>query len=169
MSNLQAAVKAFASESTASNVLCERVNQLISNNIARGKFITFFYGLVDGEARRLTYTNAGHNPPIVIRPDGTALRLDTGGALLGVFPDWKYQQGDIELGSGDRLVLFTDGVSEVQDSEGHEFGEERLIQLLTKSRELNAVELQQKVIGEITAFSSGDFHDDVTLLLMAVL
>jgi serine phosphatase RsbU (regulator of sigma subunit) len=105
----------------------------------------------------------------VIRPDGTALRLDTGGALLGVFPDWKYQQGDIELGSGDRLVLFTDGVSEVQDSEGHEFGEERLIQLLTKSRELNAVELQQKVIGEITAFSSGDFHDDVTLLLMAVL
>src|SRR5206468_3476756 len=136
--------------------------------IGVGKFITFFYGLVDGEARRLTYTNAGHNPPIVLRRDGEVLRLDAGGALLGVFPDWKYVEAQIELAPGDRLILFTDGVSEVQDANGHDFGEDRLTDLLKINRELGAVELQQKVIEAITTFSADDFNDDVTLIILAV-
>jgi serine phosphatase RsbU (regulator of sigma subunit) len=168
MSNLQAAVKAFASASVPPERLCEQVNRLTSNNIARGKFVTFFYAMIDAETRRLMYTNAGHNPPILVRHDGAVLRLEEGGALLGVFPDWEYRQGQVELASGDRLLLFTDGVSEVEDSEGHQFGEERLIGLLKDSCDLGAADLQQKVIETVTQFSHGNFHDDVTLLTLAV-
>jgi hypothetical protein len=168
MSNLQAGVKAYASEFRTPRDLCEQVNRLTSRNIGVGKFITFFYGLLDGEARRLTYTNAGHNPPVLVRRDGKVLRLDTGGALLGVFPDWKYEEAQIELAPGDRLLLFTDGVSEVQDGKGHDFGEGLLTDLLEANRELDAAELLQKVIEAITAFSGGNFDDDVTLILVAV-
>jgi serine phosphatase RsbU (regulator of sigma subunit)/DNA-binding winged helix-turn-helix (wHTH) protein len=168
MSNLQAAVKAFAYGRTAPMDLCEQVNRLISNNIGRGKFITFFYALVDGEARRLVYTNAGHNPPILLRPDGAVQRLDEGGPVLGMFPEWKYRQGAVELGSGDRVFLFTDGVTEVQDSEEREFGEERLIELLQQSRDLQPADLQQKVLETVAEFSQGNFHDDVTVVAMTV-
>jgi serine phosphatase RsbU (regulator of sigma subunit) len=168
MSNLQAAVKAYAFECTAPKDLCEQVNRLTSKNIEVGKFITFFYGLVDGESRRLTYTNAGHNAPILVQHDGKVLQLNTGGALLGVFPDWKYVEGQIELTAGDRLLLFTDGVSEVQDARGHDFGEKRLTRLLKTNRNLNVVELQQKIMETITTFSGGDFADDVTFVLLAV-
>lgn len=169
MSSLQAAVKAFASACTPPVDLCQQVNRLISKSIAPGKFITFFYGLVDGEVRRLTYTNAGHNPPILVRYDGTVVRLDEGGALLGVFPDWKYLQGQLDLTSGDRLLLFTDGVSEAQDSEEHQFGEERLIELVKESRHLDAANLLRKVIETVAEFSRGNFHDDVTLVGVTVL
>jgi serine phosphatase RsbU (regulator of sigma subunit) len=167
MSNLQAAVKAFASASTTPQALCDQVNRLTSNNIGRGKFITFFYAVVDGETRHLVYTNAGHNPPILLRHDGEVLRLDEGGALLGVFPEWKYGEGEVELASGDRLLLFTDGVSEVQDSHENQFGEERLIELLKGSRHLGPADLLQKVIETITEFSHGNFHDDVTVVALA--
>ncbi len=166
MSNLQAAVKAFASPSVTPRELCEQVNRLTSNNIGRGKFVTFFYAVVDGETRRLTYTNAGHNPPILLRRNGTAARLEEGGALLGVFPDWKYKQGEAELASEDRLLLFTDGVSEVQDSQENQYGEERLIELMKEYRHLGTADLVQKVIETVTEFSRGNFHDDVTLLAL---
>ncbi len=168
MSNLQAQVKAYASEFIAPKDLCERVNRLTANNIGDGRFITFFYSLVDGATRRVTYTNAGHNPPILIRHDGKIIRLNEGGAVLGVFQDWQYEQAEIELAAGDRLVLFTDGVTEVLDAKGNDFGEDRLIQLLKTNRELGALEFQQKVIEDITPFCDGLFQDDVTVLLLAV-
>lgn len=169
MASLQAAVRVLGSVSVRPDVLCEQVNRLILSNIAQGKFITFFYGLVDSEARRMTYTNAGHNPPIVVHSDKSISRLEDGGALLGVFPEWKYRQGEIELSSGDRLLLFTDGVSEAQDQWGNEFGEERLVQLLKDNCRLSAGDLQRRVIETVTEFSNGNFHDDVTLLAMTAL
>ena len=87
-------------------------------------------GSVDSEAQRLTYVNAGHNPPIMLCRDRTVLRLDQGGAVLGVFPDPKYLQGEVDLAPADRLLLFTDGISEAQDSGENQFGDEHLIQLL---------------------------------------
>ena len=132
MANLQAAVKVLASSFTKPEVLCEQLNRLTLNNIDQGKFITFFYGLVDTEALRLTYVNAGHNPPIMLRRDNTVLRLDEGGAVLGVFPSPKYLQGQVDLAPGGRLLLFTDGITEAEDSGGNQFGEDRLIQLLER-------------------------------------
>lgn len=168
MANLQAAVRILASASVRPQALCEQVNRLTLSNITIGRFITFFYGVVDAEARRLTYANAGHNAPIMLRHDETILRLDEGGAVLGVFPNRSYIQGDVDLVTGDRLLLFTDGVSEVQDSEEHEFGEDRLIQLLRESRDLGTADLQRKVITTVAEFCGGNFHDDLTLVVMSV-
>jgi hypothetical protein len=168
MSNLQAHVRASASQTMAPRDLCERINRLTANNIESGKFITFFYALVDGRSRRISYANAGHNPPILLRGTGEILRLKEGGALLGVFPNCVYRQEETELNAGDRLVLFTDGVSEAQDSSYDEFGEERLIELITKHRGRSALEMQEAVIKAVSDFSRGDLYDDVTVLVMAV-
>jgi serine phosphatase RsbU (regulator of sigma subunit) len=166
MANLQAAVRVLASAYIKPEVLCEQVNRLTLSNIDQGKFITFFYGLVDSEAQRLTYVNAGHNPPIMLCRDRTVLRLDQGGAVLGVFPDPKYLQGEVDLAPADRLLLFTDGISEAQDSSEDQFGEERLIQLLKDNINLGAADLQRKVIKAVSEFSRGIFRDDVTLIAM---
>jgi phosphoserine phosphatase RsbU/P len=166
MANLQAAVRVLAAPSARPDRLCEQLNRLILNNTAPGKFITFFYALVDAKAKRLTYANAGHNPPIMLRRDGTALRLNEGGAVLGVLENLKYLYGEIDLAPADRLLLFTDGVSEAQDLGGRQFGEERLMQLLKSNIDLGAADLQWKVIKTVSEFSYGVFHDDVTVVAM---
>jgi serine phosphatase RsbU (regulator of sigma subunit) len=166
MANLQAAVRVLASASIKPEELCEQLNRLTVNNIDQGKFITFFYGLVDTKAQRLTYVNAGHNRPIMLRHDRTVSRLDDGGTVLGVFPDSKYLQGEVDLASADRLLMFTDGISEAEDPGGDQFGEERLIQLLMDNTNLGADELQRKVFRAVSEFSRGIFRDDVTLIAM---
>jgi FixJ family two-component response regulator len=167
MSNLQAAVKAFASESMQPRDLCAKVNRVICSNIAANKFITFFYCLHDSEWKHLVYTNAGHNAPILLRGDGSHIRLHDGGVVLGVFQDWSYDQKEVEFGSGDRVVLFTDGVTEARDSNGVEFGEKRLIHLLERNHHLGAAELQKRVMQTLAEFSGGEFQDDATLLVMS--
>jgi serine phosphatase RsbU (regulator of sigma subunit) len=166
MANLQAAVRVLASPSIKPEALCEQINRLTLNNIDQGKFITFFYGLVDAKAQRLTYVNAGHNPPIMLRRDRTVLRLKEGGALLGVFPDPKYLQGEVDLAPADRLLLFTDGIIDAQDPGGDRFEDERLVQLLKDNINLRAADLQRKVIKTVSEFSRGIFGDDVTLIAM---
>jgi hypothetical protein len=168
MSNLQAKVKTFASELMGPREVCAQLNRTTAADVTGGKFITFFYGMVDARTRRMAYTNAGHCPPVVMRADGTVTHLEAGGAVLGVFPDWKYGQTQIELLPGDRLVLFTDGVTEAQNPEEQDFGEDRLIELLRHHRELNAAQLQGKLIEAVASFSGGDFRDDVTFMIAAV-
>jgi FixJ family two-component response regulator len=168
MSNAQAAVKAFASASMEPAVMCEKVNRVVSSNIAEDRFITFFYCLLDTENKKLVYANAGHNAPILARADGSALRLEDGGCVLGPFPDWIFEQGEVELKAGDRVLLFTDGITEVRDSNGDEFSEERLISLLIENRELDAESLQAAVMTKVAEFSGGDFQDDATLIVLAI-
>ena len=166
MSNVQAAVHAFASETVSPSELCAKVNRVVSSSTGEDKFITFFYGLVDAERKTLVYTNAGHNAAILLREDGSLNRLEPGGAVLGPFPNWAYNHEEIELRTGDRLLLFTDGVTELRSPIGDEFGEDRLIQLLMENRELNADALRDLVIETLADFSGGDFQDDATLLVL---
>ncbi len=168
MSNLQAIVRAMASEDMPPKQLCEKANRVISNNITPGKFITFFYCLLDAQNKKLVYTNAGHNRPILFHQDGSWLELKEGGLALGMSRERTYEQGEVELKSGDRLLLFTDGVTEVVNAEREEFGEERLVELLMKNRELDAAELRKRVLEAVTEFSGGDFQDDVTMIVIAV-
>lgn len=168
MSNLQAAVRTQAHDNPIPSELCSRLNKSMFRNMPPGKFITFFYGLLDTARRTLTYTNAGHSLPILLRQDGQVLRLDAGGMVLGVFQDSPYAQGEVKLESGDRLVLFTDGVTEARNADGDEFGDERLIRLLDANRTLSPAELKSKVMEAIAEFSNGDLQDDATLLVMAV-
>ena len=168
MSNLQAAIKSAASDAKQPSEICARVNRIICSNVADGKFITLFYGTLDAEARRLVYTNAGHNAPILLSRNGSCSRLQKGGAALGAFPDWNYEQGEIRLEAGDRLALFTDGVTEARNAVGEEFGEARLITLLKENREFGAAQLQRKILEATSEFSDRKFEDDATLVVMAV-
>ena len=168
MSNLQAAVRGLSSPSLAPNLLCSRLNSIVYRNTDSDRFITFFYAQLDGATRRLDYVNAGHNAPFVVRSDGSHERLRDGGAVLGVFATRNYEMGSAQLAPGDRVILFTDGVTEASNRAGEEFGEARLLCLLTDQRALSADQLQAKILAAVTEFSGGRWQDDATLLVLAV-
>jgi phosphoserine phosphatase RsbU/P len=168
MSNLQAAVRGLASLSLPPDGLCSRLNALLCRNMTSDRFITFFYGQLDGPTGLFRYASAGHNPPFLLHRNGTHERLRDGGGVLGVFPNQKFDLGSAQLAPGDRVILFTDGVTEANNLEGEEFGEARLLDLLEQSRASSAGELQKRILSATAAFSGGHWHDDVTLLVLAV-
>ncbi|MGC2230022.1 MAG: SpoIIE family protein phosphatase, partial [Candidatus Acidiferrum sp.] len=165
MSNLQAAVRGLASPALSPEGLCSRLNSLVCHNTGNDRFITFFSAQLDGPARVLRYTNAGHNAPILLRRDGSHERLQAGGGVLGVFPNQAFAVGAAQLAPGDRVLFFTDGVTEVSDEGGGEFGEERLLRLLQEQREASASALQEKILAAAGAFGLGHWQDDATLLV----
>lgn len=168
MSNLQAAVRGLSSLTVAPDLLCSRLNSIVYRNTDSDRFITFFYAQLEGPLRRLAYVNAGHNAPFVVRSDGSHERLRDGGAVLGVFASRNYEMGSAQLSAGDRVILFTDGVTEACSPSGEEFGEARLLRLLTDHRTLSADELQAKILAVVAEFSGGPWQDDATLLVLAV-
>jgi len=168
MSNVQAAVHALAGEMLPTGELCGRINRIVAANLGIGKFITFFYAVLDRQRRRLSYTNAGHCEPILVRAEGTCVRVNHGGVVLGVFPDWSYKEEHIDLVPGDRFVLYTDGITEVTSPSGEEFGDDRLIELLRDSRALDAEAMQKRVMAAVAEFGGGAFQDDATLIVTAV-
>jgi phosphoserine phosphatase RsbU/P len=168
MSNLQAAVRGLASPSLPPDRMCSRLNALLCRNMTGDRFITLFYAQLVGPSRLLLYTSAGHNPPFLLHGDGTHQRLREGGGVLGVFPNQKFELGSAQLAPGDRVILFTDGVTEANNPEGEEFGEARLLCLLEQNRASSAGELQKRILNAAAAFSGGHWHDDITLLVLAV-
>lgn len=168
MSNLQATTKAYASTTASPRELCTLVNRAITSTIASGKFITFFFGILDAQTMRFTYTNAGHNHPVLRSQDGTCRKLDAGGAVLGIFPDAPYEEGEVPLSPGDQLVIFTDGIVEAANSGEQEFGEERLISVMGANSSASAGTLRDLVMQDVTRFCRGDFADDATLLTVVV-
>jgi sigma-B regulation protein RsbU (phosphoserine phosphatase) len=167
MSNLQAAVKTCASRGMSPRELCERVNRVMCGNIAAQGFITFFYAQITRD--RLVYCNAGHNPPITVGAVyDRARRLSTGGGVLGVFTDWRYEEEEIPLTSGDRLLLYTDGITESHNSDGEEFGENHLADLMQQLKDKSAAALTEAVIRAANDFSNGHFDDDLTVVALSV-
>lgn len=166
MANAQAAVRALSSQSSSPASLCERVNRLLCENIATGKFITFFYAILDSQTRTLEYCNAGHPSPIVVSPGRTRV-LDCSGAVLGVFPVWKYEDRKIELNAADRLLLFTDGITEAEAADQREFGEEGVAAFARSNSRQSARELTESLLEEVSAFCGGQFQDDATLVVVA--
>src|SRR5258708_5899524 len=159
MSNLQAAVRGLSSVSVAPNLLCSRLNSIVYRNTDSDRFITFFYAQLEGATRRLTYVNAGHNAPFVVRSDGSHERLREGGAVLGVFASREDEMGSTQLFPGDRVILFTDAVTETCNPAGEEFRETRLLRLLQPGRTLSAGALQAKTLREWAELLCGHLHD----------
>jgi phosphoserine phosphatase RsbU/P len=168
MANLQASFRAFASEEVSPSALVGKLNEVISNNIAPDKFVTFCYCIIDTTDNGLTYASAGHCPPILFRKSGEIALLREGGTPLGIFPDLKYEDGGLQLGSGDRLVLCTDGITEAMNSDEHEFGEQRLMEIGSRNIALSASELVAAIKKDVVSFCNGIFQDDFTLVVVAV-
>jgi len=169
MSNLQAAVKAYAGENCSPVELCRRVNRILCANCEPGRYVTFFAGVLDTQRSTFTYVNAGHNPPLLARRNGSVLKLSDGGPVLGEFEDWSAGQGEIPLESGDRLALYTDGITEASNADGDEFGYERLSELLSRERAGTASDIHARLLAEAIRFASDSFADDATLLVLAAL
>jgi sigma-B regulation protein RsbU (phosphoserine phosphatase) len=129
------------------------------------KFSTFYLGVYDDATSVLTYTNAGHLPPILIR-GGEASRLEVNGMVVGAFPFAQYGEDRVQLESGDMLVCFTDGITEPENEYGEMFGEERLVDMLLKNAERETSEVIDAVIHAVREWTgSSELQDDMTLLV----
>jgi serine phosphatase RsbU (regulator of sigma subunit) len=146
-----------------------RLNNLITDTTAEGYYATFFFGIYNHESHEFTYSNAGHNPPLLLHRDGSVDRLEKGGIVLGFLKDQEYHQETVSLNNGDFLVLFTDGITEVMNSQGEEFGDERLIKFIQENRDKNLVEIKKLLIEELNRFSAREeLADDATIAIILV-
>jgi sigma-B regulation protein RsbU (phosphoserine phosphatase) len=145
--------------------LVSQLNRQVCANTAPEKFATFYFGLYDDESRVLTYTNAGHLPPILMR-DGQAERLEVTGTVVGAFPLAGYEEKRVQLRAGDLLVAFTDGIVEPENEYGEAFGEEKLIDLLLRYEQREPEEIMARIMETVEQWTgSSELYDDMTLLL----
>ncbi|GAB4363790.1 MAG: hypothetical protein Kow0042_01960 [Calditrichia bacterium] len=146
-----------------------RLNNQLTETTTEGYYATFFFGMIDKNTSTFTYTNAGHNPPILLHKDLSFQRLEKGGMVLGFLKDQEYHQETVPLQSGDYLILFTDGVVEVKNSQGQEFGDKRFIKLLRSNYGMKPHELQNSILNKVRSFSAKkDLEDDFTLIIIYV-
>ena len=165
MANLQALLHSFAPGTDSPAKLCTKLNSILHNFTTSNKFITFFYGILDPSSGIFKYCNAGHNPPVFLS-NGRIHWLKVGGSVLSFFPDWSYQEGEIRINEGDRILFYTDGVSETENPKGEEFGEARIAALLKSFNTIDFTETMKLIIREIQEYNMGHYNDDTTILLL---
>jgi sigma-B regulation protein RsbU (phosphoserine phosphatase) len=140
-------------------------NEGLLRRSIQSRFATVVYGALAHDGQ-LTYCNAGHNPPVLMGRGGIR-RLETGGLILGLFPQATYDQETLALEPGDMLVVFSDGVTEALDAAGEEFGEERLLACLEANRQKRPPEVLDRLLSTVREFTAGAAqHDDVTALVL---
>ena len=168
MSSLQSAVRAFAVDAALPETVCASVNRLLCGQMIAGRFATHVYLRLDAARGEVAYANAGHNPPLLARARGEVEVLGASGTVLGVFPEAEYRSVSLPLRPGDRLLMYTDGITEARNPDGDEFGQERLTSALVRHRHLDAAALHAAVMAEVRSFAVDGFEDDATLLAVAV-
>lgn len=168
MSNLRGALRIYSQEITSSASLITRLNQWLCHSLPMSKFISLACLCVEPEtngAATITYTNAGHWPPILVHKDNSVERLNPTGGLLGVDAGFLYEEKQIKVYPKDLLVLFTDGITEAQNPSGAMFDEERLIEFLQKHNGDSPETLLDDLVNEVVSFSGKSrFEDDFTLI-----
>jgi len=166
MSSLQAALQPLMWQNLPPRELCRRLNRILCELTPLGKFISFFYALLDNKENRLLYCNAGHNPPLLIRSNGSCSELNAAGAVLGQFPDWVYEQSDVQLRSGDKLVVFTDGLVEACNADEESFGEHGVVRVALENPALNAGDLMNALVQAASQHCGGNFQDDASMIVL---
>jgi sigma-B regulation protein RsbU (phosphoserine phosphatase) len=168
MATLQASLQALAATADSLHELVTGLNRYACEHSLGGmRFTTGFFAELNSAQRTLTYINAGHNAPLLLRADGRVERLELGGLPLGIQSDAGYQMGQIGLHPGDVLFIFTDGLVEALNEQGEEFGEERLLQALAESPARSASEMLAFVLERVEHFEGAKRqHDDITCLVL---
>jgi sigma-B regulation protein RsbU (phosphoserine phosphatase) len=166
MMGLHARVQVLAEDPGNLAELMTRLNKATCAKCPSNRFITFFFCVLDTNTGELTFANAGHNPPIVVRASGKVELLEGGGPVLGILPIAPYSEMRVILERGDMLVLYSDGVTEATNVSYDEYGEDRFIDVLKAEREKPATSIVDSVMKSLTAFAAGAPQaDDITLVV----
>lgn len=169
MSNLQASIRTAVRIGSDLKQMIGQINDLIFDNTQAHQFITFFAGVYDKSTSQFVYVNAGHNPPLLVKKDGSLTLLGSGGLILGAMSNMTYEQESIKLDRGDLLFLYTDGLSEAENPEGDMYDEERVEEFVIRNRDLDIDEIVELLATEVKAFMNGmERKDDLTLLIARV-
>jgi sigma-B regulation protein RsbU (phosphoserine phosphatase) len=168
MANLQADVRsqcAIASQDLPQ--FLKSVNQSFFESTDDGRYATLFFGDYQDSARRLRFANCGHNPPLLVHPNGMTERLTATATVLGLFEEWESSLGDVQIASGDVLVIYTDGVTEADNAEGEEFGESRLLEIVRHHLTVPVPLILDAILRGALEFSGGEgkMRDDLTLVV----
>ena len=170
MSTLQAGLRAQLETNQSVSELMTRLNSMLCRSTTPETFATLFFAILEPERKRLRFSNAGHNYPVLINAQGEIRYLEKGGLLLGVMDDIRHEEDEVKLSSGDVVVFYTDGVTEADDSNGIMFGEERLEQIIRDERGGSAGEVLEKILQEVEQFSGrASYQDDITMVALKVL
>jgi phosphoserine phosphatase RsbU/P len=148
-----------------------KLNRLIFNSTSGEHYVTFFYANFDQGSKRLTYVNAGHNPPLLMQTNGSInfRELASGGLIAGVFENSSYDQEIVQMESNDLLFMYTDGLTEALNRNGEEFGESRVRKILASTVELSVKEIRDEIIRSVKEWSVNvPLHDDLTFVVMKV-
>jgi serine phosphatase RsbU (regulator of sigma subunit) len=166
MANLQANLRsqcATAAERPAE--LLESVNRLFYENTADNVYATLFYSEFDDRTCRLRYANCGHLPGLVVQSDGTVTRLSSTAPAIGLFAEWPCETAELQLSPGDLFAIYSDGITEAFNERDEEFGEERLLDVMTRARHQSPSHIVTAVFDDVRRFSGGRQRDDVTLIV----
>jgi len=157
------------SQNKVSKTTCDlvyRLNNLLSQTTIQGKYATFFYGIINMHDNTFIYTNAGHNPPILCKKDGTVTELTSGGIVLGFLYDQEYKQEEVNFEKDDVLVAYTDGITETMNKKEEEFGEERLRDIILQNRDKDVYTIKESILKAIKSFSNNaNPDDDITMII----
>ncbi len=167
MANVQATLRGQAPGAASVAACLERANGLLHASTSPREFVTLFYGVLDPESHRFRYANAGHNRPLLVPAGMAPVRLETGGLALGLAPTTSYGEAEVELGPGDLLVVYSDGVTEAMDPDRDLFGEGRLGAVLEACRDSPAGSVIERVADAVRRHAGeAPQSDDVTLLVV---
>jgi sigma-B regulation protein RsbU (phosphoserine phosphatase) len=170
MAFLRASLRAASHIGYAPHISMSKVNYLLWESIERNQFVTAFYGILDATNRTLAYSNAGHNPPILMEADGQARFEERGGVPLGMFRDSRYYEYYATIDPGQIFVLYTDGATEATNPAGEEYGRDRLVEVVRRNRELSAREIIDVLHRDLMDWTDGrGATDDVTFFVVKAL
>jgi sigma-B regulation protein RsbU (phosphoserine phosphatase) len=167
MANLQATLRSQIPQSNGNlTSMLQVVNRLFHESTNPHNFATLFFSQFHPPSRRLRYVSCGHNPAILIRAAGGVERLDSTATVLGAFPEWAAAEQSTTLNSGDLLAIYSDGITEAGRDHGAEFGEDRLIDLIRRSREQTVPLLVLSIVEEVRNWAAPMPEDDLTVAIL---
>ncbi len=170
-SMLQASLRTQAGAIPSVAAILKNINTLVYRSTAVHQFATFFLARIEEDTLRLAYSNAGHNYPVVFRRSGERVTLERGGTVVGILESAEFEEGNLVLEPGDRVVFYTDGINEAANESGELFGEERLCRLVASlPAQLSASETTERILEGVRGFLDGtEAGDDMTVMVLRVL